>query len=113
MFCREEDKVLVVVRNAMMKTPIVVQKAVAKKSTPKSSATQKYGTGQKSTSPTPNLNFQLKIHQQVVPIFFLLFTSSHSNLLHSTRKTMNIFDKDMEGLGGQFITGGDEDNPDE
>jgi hypothetical protein len=26
---------------------------------------------------------------------------------------MNIFDKDMEGLSGQFITGGDEDNPDE
>jgi hypothetical protein len=83
MFCRAEDKVLVVVRNAMMKTLIVVQKAVAKKSAPKSSATQKYGTGQKSTSPPPNLTCQLKTHQQVVPIFFLLFTTSHSNLLQS------------------------------
>ncbi len=26
-----------------------------------------------------------------------------------TRKTMNILDADMEGLGCQFITGGDED----
>jgi hypothetical protein len=40
MFGRVEDlDVVVSVRNAMMKTPIGVQKAVAKKSAPKPSAT--------------------------------------------------------------------------
>ncbi|EFX72018.1 hypothetical protein DAPPUDRAFT_326581 [Daphnia pulex] len=72
---------------------ISVQKAVAKKSAPKSSATQKHGTGQKSTSPPPNLPAE--------------------NSSTVTRKTMNIFEIDMEGLGCQFITGGDEDNADE
>jgi hypothetical protein len=56
MFCRAEDKdVVVSVKNEMMKTHIVVQKAVAKKSAPKSSATQKCGTCQKSIPPPHNL----------------------------------------------------------
>ena len=56
MFCRVEDKdVVVSVRNAMMKTPIGVQKAVAKKSAPKSSATQKRGNCQKAIPPPRNL----------------------------------------------------------
>jgi hypothetical protein len=46
--------VVVAVRDAMV-PPISVQKPVAKKSAPKSSATQKHGTGHKSTSPPRNL----------------------------------------------------------
>ncbi|XP_045022918.1 uncharacterized protein LOC123466885 [Daphnia magna] len=88
----EDRDVVVAVRDAMM-PPIGVQKAVAKKSAPKSSPNQKHGTGQKSTSPPPNLPVE------------------KSSTV--TRKTMDIFVKDMEGLGCQLITGGDEDKPDE
>ena len=68
MFCRLEDKdVVVSIKNAMMKTHIGVPKAVAKNSAPKSSATQKRNTGQKSIPPPHDL--PLKTHQQVIPMF--------------------------------------------
>ncbi|XP_046643200.1 uncharacterized protein LOC124328469 [Daphnia pulicaria] len=76
-----------------MVPPISVQKAVAKKSAPKSSATQKHGTGHKSTSPPRNLSVE-----------------KSSTVI---RKTMDILYEDMEGLDFQLITVGNEDKSNE
>lgn len=87
----EDRDVVVAVQDAMV-PPISVKKAVAKKSTPKSSATQKHGTGHKSTSPPRNLPVE-----------------KSSTVI---RKTMDISDEDMEGLDCQLITGENEDKSD-
>lgn len=101
---------VVAVRDAMM-PPIGVQKAVAKKSAPKSSATQKHGTGQKSTSPPPNLPVEKSSTGSTNVSHYLQYRTLTCYTV--TRKTMDISVKDMEGLGCQLITGGDEDKPDE
>ncbi|XP_045025288.1 uncharacterized protein LOC116935911 [Daphnia magna] len=87
----EDRDVVVAVRDAMV-PPISVKKAVAKKSTPKSSATQKHGTGHKSTSPPRNL----PVEKSATVI----------------RKTMGISEEDMEGLDCHLITGENEDKSD-
>ncbi|KAK4006358.1 hypothetical protein OUZ56_011512 [Daphnia magna] len=84
----EDRDVVVAVRDAMM-PPIGVQKAVAKNQLPNHLQIRNMALAR--NLPLHHLTCQLKI----------------------TRKTMDIFVKDMEGLGCQLITGGDEDKPDE
>jgi hypothetical protein len=101
--------VVVAVRDAMV-PPISVKKAVAKKSTPKSSATQKHGTGHKSTSPPRNLPVE-KSSTGSTNVFHYL----HCRTLTCytvIRKTMEISEEDMEGLDCHLITGENEDKSD-
>nr|CAH0102196.1 unnamed protein product [Daphnia galeata] len=85
----EDKDVVVSVRNAMMKTPIGVQKAVAKKSAPKSSATQKRGIGQKAIPPPRNL-----------------LTENSPTII---RKSLNISDSEKGGFGCHLIAERDQD----
>lgn len=100
---------VVAVRDAMV-PPISVKKAVAKKSTPKSSATQKHGTGHKSTSPPRNLPVE-KSSTGSTNVFHYLQCRTLT-CYTVIRKTMDISDEDMEGLDCQLITGENEDKSD-
>jgi hypothetical protein len=101
--------VVVAVRDAMV-PPISVQKPVAKKSAPKSSATQKHGTGHKSTSPPRNLPVE-KSSTGSTNVFHYLQCRTLT-CYTAIRKTMDIPEEDMEGLDCQLITGGNEEKSD-
>jgi hypothetical protein len=94
-----------------MVPPISVQKAVTKKSAPKSSATQKHGTGHKSTSPPRNLSVEKSSTGSTNGLHYLQCRTLTCYTV--IRKTMDILYEDMEGLDFQLITGGNEDKSNE
>lgn len=100
---------VVAVRDAMV-PPISVKKAVAKKSTPKSSATQKHGTGHKSTSPPRNLPVEKSATGSTNVFHYLQCRTLTCYTV--IRKTMGISEEDMEGLDCHLITGENEDKSD-